>query len=343
MHDDPLPDSESFDAGDAPVGIEKLIMTLPVDHSGTTVYLKGWRVPGTSRHAIILVHDLGEHTELYRETALDFVRAGYSCFCFDLRGHGRSGRRLGHATSYNVLVNDLLQITAWVRHLEGGRAPILLGQGIGALIVIDFTKDHGNLCHAAILSAPCLELSGKVGWVTRSFIKVLAETWPTFRIPTNLSPRFSRDLRHEQEVEAARRHHSLATFPQLSAVFTNELLSAIERTEAQFIAFQGDVLILCPNRDNICTYAKVRKAVALHDNNNLEVIDLKDVGHNVFSDTNSRKVAFDEIIPWLNRIEVKALSHIKTSGLRLASNTEDLLDFKSSEIFQSDKMSAAKF
>lgn len=339
MHDDSLPDLEAIDAT---LDIEKLVTSLPVDHSGTTVYLKGWRLPGSKRAAIVLVHDLGEHTELYRDTAHDFVRAGHSCYCFDLRGHGRSGRRLGHATSYNVLIHDLLQVTAWVRHLEGGQAPILIGQGIGALIVIDFTKTHGNLCQAAILSAPCLELTGKVDWFTRGFIKFLAETWPTFRIPTTLSPRFSRELRYEQEIEAARKQQTLATFPQLSAIFTNELLSAIQRAEANFIEYHGDVLILCPNRDNICSYGKVRKAAALHNESNVEIIELEDVGHHVFSDSTSRHLALLKILPWLSNLELKNKNPSSLKTIHSGKKNRGLSDFEESDDYNRNTISVAK-
>ena len=56
-----------------------------------------------------LVHDLGERADLYKRTAMSFVERGYSTYAFDLRGHGRSGRRLGHAPGFTILVKDLLQ------------------------------------------------------------------------------------------------------------------------------------------------------------------------------------------------------------------------------------------
>lgn len=284
------------------LGVKTLVTTLPVDHAGTTVYLKGWCVPGSTRRAVILVHDLGEHTDLYRETAHAFVRAGHSCYCFDLRGHGRSGRRLGHAPSYNILIHDLLQVTAWVRHLEAGRSPILLGQGIGALVVIDFTKSHGNFCDGAVLSAPCMDLARSVNFFKHTMIKLLAETWPTFRIPAALSPRFARELRQEREVHT-KTHNQIATFPELSAVFTAELLGAIRRAEAKFIEYHGKVLILCPQRDSICTYEKIHKSAAIHRQDNFEIIDLPGAGHNVLIDPETRDQAVEKILPWMNRIE----------------------------------------
>lgn len=284
-----------------PEGIEKVVTTLPVDHSGTTVYLKGWRRPTSTKSPIIIVHDLGEHTDLYRETAHELTKSDFSVYCFDLRGHGRSGRRLGHAPSFNVLVKDLLQVAAFIRHKEGGRAPIILGHGIGGLIVNEFTRQHGSYCKAAILSAPCLELAHNVSVGTRIALRLIADWLPTFRIPPRLSPKFARDLKHVQaEAEDGTK---LPYFPRLTAIFTQELLSAIKRARAEFIEYHGMVLILCPALDTICSYAAIRKAAAIHDENNLQVATLEGLGHSIFTEANgARERGLLAILPWLEAV-----------------------------------------
>ncbi len=281
-----------------PEGIEKVVTTLPVDHAGTMVYLKGWRRPSSTKHPIVIVHDLGEHTDLYRETAHELLRSDYSVYCFDLRGHGRSGRRLGHAPSFNVLVKDLLQVVAFIRHKEGGRAPIIFGHGLGGLITNEFTRQHGNFCKAVILSAPCLELANNVTWGQRLALKFCADWFPTFRIPPRLAPKFARDLKHVQaEAEDGTRP---PYFPRLTAIFTQELLSAIKRARAEFIEYHGMVLILCPALDTICSYASIRKAAAVHDENNLQVVTLDALSHNVFTETAAARArGLATILPWL--------------------------------------------
>lgn len=279
----------------------KVVTTLPVDHAGTMVYLKGWRRPGSTKPPVVIVHDLGEHTDLYRETAHELLKSDYSVYCFDLRGHGRSGRRLGHAPSFNVLVKDLLQVVAFIRHKEGGRAPILLGHGIGGLIANEFTRRHGSFCRAVILSAPCLELQHNVTWSTRIALRFLAEWMPTFRIPPRLSPRFARDLKHVRA--DAEDGTKLPYFPRLTAIFTQELLTAITRARAEFIEYHGMVLILCPANDTICSYTQVRKAAAVHDQNNLQIVTLEGLGHNVFTETEqARALALATIGPWLDAV-----------------------------------------
>ena len=175
----------------------------------------------------------------------------------------------------------------------------------------------------------------------RTLIKLLAETWPTFRIPAALSPRFARELRQEREIHS-RSMNQLAIFPELSAVFTDELLGAIRRADANFIRYHGKVLILCPLRDNICAYSKIRKSVAIHDQHNLEIIDIPDAGHNLLIDPETRNSAIEKIIPWLRQLE----RHLAFTGedniLRIvgASKSENKSGQKT--IVQVDKPGASK-
>jgi alpha-beta hydrolase superfamily lysophospholipase len=290
------------DGATAPA-LEKFVASIPVDHVGTSVYVKCWRRLLPNRPSVIVVHDLGEHTELYRNAALDLVGHGFNVYVFDLRGHGRSGRRLGHAPSFNVLVRDLLQVAAWVRHKEGGQPPVIIGHGIGALITMDFTKAHGNLCRAAVLSAPCLELASKVSLAARFIIRVLAEVAPMLRIPAMLAPRFAKELKHAHQPDPGDDEDRISYFPRLTAVFAQELLSAIQRAEARFIEYHGSVLILCPEDDVICSYRELKKSAAIHNENNLEIATLPGVGHSVLTeDEECRRKAFDVMIPWLSRV-----------------------------------------
>ena len=85
---------------DAP-RVHNLVYTCPVDHVGTSVFVKGWLIPGRQKRPVILVHDLGETAEKLSDCAIRLARAGYSVYSFDMRGHGQSGRRLGTFPAFN--------------------------------------------------------------------------------------------------------------------------------------------------------------------------------------------------------------------------------------------------
>lgn len=270
-------------------GLQKIVSAIPVDHYGTSVHLRGWCIDDCGdRPPVVIVHDLGETADQYRATAEAFVAGGYTTYAFDLRGHGRSGRRMGHAPSFSTLVKDLLQVAAWVRHKEKGRAPVILGQGIGALVTLEFTKHHGSFCKAAVLSAPCLELTPAFNPVAQLALRALAEMSPTARVPAWLCPRFARDLGH---------------LPRLTAVFAHELLLAVKRAEAKFIEYHGSVLILCPEKDAVVSYGHLKKSAAIHVEHNLQIADLPACGHQVFTGEDApRDAALKVILPWLDRV-----------------------------------------
>ena len=278
---------------------EKIVTTLPVDHRGSSIYLKGWRQRNKRKSPILFVHDLGENTDGYRSAALACAKAGYSAYAFDLRGHGRSGRRLGHAPSFNILVSDLLQVVAWVRHLESGCSPVLVGQGIGALIVLEFNIRHRKFCKAAVLSAPCLKLRTKVKLPGRLFIKYLADLAPTSRLPSAMIPRFTRSLKWEQKQTAE--DHKSSYFPRLTAIFAHEVLTAISNSLTAFKAWTGPVLILLPSNDGISDHAELRRAALIHSEEDMTVTNLEGVSHRVFtSSVEARKIALKTILEWLD-------------------------------------------
>jgi alpha-beta hydrolase superfamily lysophospholipase len=320
--------------GSPVVGATRSSMQLPVDHFGSTVHVSGWRRESTHDYPVLIVHDLGEHADLYRPAALALVAMGYAPYCFDLRGHGRSARPRVAAPTFGALTADLLQVAAWIRHKEGGRAPIVLGQGIGALVAVDFARLHAAFCRGIILSAPCLQLVDDVPTVTRLVLRALADVAPGLPLPRFLVPRFARELiapRPQLEVapppdgaseapeEAAapepgppawwRRFARFAPGrrgPTLTAAFAHELVAATRRGCASVFGYGGDVLVLCPEQDEVSTYAALRKALAVHSENNFELVELATAGHGLLTGMPAtRDATLAKVREWLERVLAK--------------------------------------
>jgi alpha-beta hydrolase superfamily lysophospholipase len=282
---------------DLPKGMQRIVYSLPVDYSGATVYLKGWCVKDSSRPPLLIVHDLGEHIGLYEEFAMKMVAKNYSVYGFDLRGHGRSGRRLGHAPSFEVLTHDLLQVAAWIRHKQQGMVPIILGQGIGSLVAMDFGRKKPDMCLGIILSAPCVELKHKPSAASRFFLWSSSDLIPTARIPNRLAPRFARELN-----SARKKVHSEPRdlFPGISMRFAHELLKAIDKFNDDFIQYGGPILILCPEEDAICSFTRIRKSAATHDKHNLVIHDIAG-GHGLYYEKESMDAVVKCLVPWLSQ------------------------------------------
>jgi len=285
-------------------GTHTTVFSCPVDHSGTSVYLKGWLTDDCEFPPLVFVHDLGEHIGKYRKMAIDLNADRCNFYGFDLRGHGRSGRMLGHITRFDDLVKDLLQVVAWVKHKEKGRQPILVGQGIGALVIVHFLATHKNLVQGAAIAAPSFTLSHKVrGW-KRMLIRTLSEIIPTLRMPTGLKPRLS--TAHLGPAGKTTILENLVparapSTPPLTAAFINETLNAMELGLKKMNDIQIPTLVLYPSHDPICDYAALRAQSAKAPKHKQELVEIESSEHRLFlEDSPGMNPKVREVLwPWL--------------------------------------------
>ena len=282
--------------------VDITVFSCPVDHQGNTVHVKGWVKSGTERPPLIFVHDLGEHIGLYRPAARELVAAGYSVYGFDLRGHGLSGPTLGHIPNFNTLVNDLLQVVAWIRFKSMRKVPILIGQGIGALIAVYFQRAYPKLCPGAVLAAPYLSVNAYTSTLKRFIIRTLAETAPRIRLPAAMTPAF---MSHYATSHGTQDATHPQPFHGITANFANELLRAINRAPDEFARFDCPTLILCPERDPFCDYSRLRELVEAHPQRaGISIESLPDAGHHLLTEEESALAqALSHIVPWLNHVE----------------------------------------
>src|SRR5690606_37640169 len=139
-------------------------------------------------HPVVLVPDFGEIGSLYREATRELNELGFSAVSFDMRGHGRSGKRLGHFDEYHILVQDLLQVSAWLRHKSNGRGPIVIAQGISAALGIQYMLRFPKLCYRLILVSPVLKLKYGLSKPSAMIVRTLADIFPYAKVPASLTP-----------------------------------------------------------------------------------------------------------------------------------------------------------
>lgn len=256
-----------------------LVYTCPVDHVGTSLFVKGWVLPQSSKAPIILVHDLGESANNMEDIATQFSDKGYNVYSFDIRGHGQSGRRLGHISGFHQLTIDLLQVVAWVKHKEGGKKPIIAGQGFGALICMSFATSQAKFCQGLALISPMISLGNTIRPYQRFIISTLAEFFPTLMLPHSITPRFTYVFKKDKKKIKAQH--------KISALLTHEILIALSQSRKNFNRLNTNSLIICPSDDIIYRYEHIKKMVQKHKNN--EKIKLE------FINTNCHQMMSDDL------------------------------------------------
>lgn len=126
---------------------------------GVRLFFRSREMEG-SRGRLLAVHGLGEHSGRFERVANCAAAAGLDFYALDLRGHGRSHGRRGHASSFDRLLSDLDRFRRRTGSGESRLPTVLFGHSLGALIVGRYVQEFGfpNLA-GAVLVAPFLDLA----------------------------------------------------------------------------------------------------------------------------------------------------------------------------------------
>ncbi len=280
------------DVNDEPA--QNLAFSCPVDHTGSSVYVQGWARPNSDQPPVIFVHDLGENVELYAAAAGILVRKGFNVFGFDLRGHGRSMPLTGDVLRFQDLVNDLLQVVAWIRHKSQRRMPFLIGQGVGALILMHFQRSYPQYAQRCMLLAPILQEQAVLPFFSRMLISSMAHLFPGARLPRFLLPYFL-------PVSDESKERGLDSALVITAKFAQELLQAIRTVSKVFKTLDNLNLIVCPIDDSLYSSSRLHKLIAQHPSpSQLEVCDVHGISSRALtSDPEELERLFQVLLPWM--------------------------------------------
>jgi alpha-beta hydrolase superfamily lysophospholipase len=109
------------------------------------------------RAALIVVHGMFEHSRRYQELGAFMAEGGLATYALDLRGHGASEGRRGHARRFALFLQDLDRFRREVQGLMPRETPVfLLGHSLGGLIVLRYLEEYDTPIRAAVLTAPWL-------------------------------------------------------------------------------------------------------------------------------------------------------------------------------------------
>jgi alpha-beta hydrolase superfamily lysophospholipase len=113
--------------------------------------------PPHSRAALIIVHGLAEHSGRYAKVGEHLATHGFATFSFDLRGHGLSEGRRGHAESFDCFLQDLDRFRREIEGVLDPHTPIfLLGHSMGGLITLRYLEEYDAPVRGAIIISPWL-------------------------------------------------------------------------------------------------------------------------------------------------------------------------------------------
>ncbi|WP_437226895.1 lysophospholipase [Planctomicrobium sp. SH661] len=141
---------------------------------------------------VLMTHGLGEHSGRYGHVIHCFQEKSLAVVRFDLRGHGRSEGKRGHARDYEPLLDDLSRMVRFTRERFPGVPLILFGHSLGGNILANWIirrPDEASIAHGAVLSSPWFTLTKKPSAFKVAVIRSLSKIWPGLLIPAGFRPR----------------------------------------------------------------------------------------------------------------------------------------------------------
>lgn len=215
---------------------------------GTALRYRAWPAASPSA-ALLVVHGLGEHSGRYEAVARQLNTHGVSVFAPDLRGHGRSGGRRGHARTFDLLLSDLELVLENVR-LRTGELPLfMLGQSLGGLVALRFaeTRPETNL-RGLILSAPLLRLASPPPRWLHVLAGMMNRVLPAAGLYNRIAPS---DLSHDSEAVQAYRSDPLVHDRVTPRLYVG-MFAAMSAARAELSRLKvTDVLVLVPGADPV--------------------------------------------------------------------------------------------
>lgn len=118
---------------------------------------------------IIATHGIGEHMDRHKYIP-ELFGHDFNIFQYDLRGHGRSTGKRAYVEDFAQYMEDLLEITRFLKEKYRMDRYVLFGHSMGALITCSFIQnyvDEKNYPERLIVNAPPCGAAGLLGAVVK--------------------------------------------------------------------------------------------------------------------------------------------------------------------------------
>jgi alpha-beta hydrolase superfamily lysophospholipase len=151
-----------------------------------TLFGRVWEPENAVKGVLCLVHGLGEHSGRYAPAADFLTQAGYVLLAVDLRGHGKSPGKRGHASSYRLLLDDVRRLLAAAEERYPALPLFLYGYSMGGNLVLNFALRFRPAVRGLVVTSPWLELVFQPSrWKVR-FARAVRPFWGSFSQKTGL-------------------------------------------------------------------------------------------------------------------------------------------------------------
>jgi alpha-beta hydrolase superfamily lysophospholipase len=123
---------------------------------GTEIFTRCWAPRDAARAVVVVAHGMSEHSNRYARVARALTDHGYVVYAPDHRGHGRTASSTGVGRTgpggVEAIVEDLDLVRAQAVDAHPGRAVVLFGHSMGAMLSQAYAERYGDRLAGLALS-----------------------------------------------------------------------------------------------------------------------------------------------------------------------------------------------
>lgn len=262
---------------------------------GTKLYAQTWMPLGTIKAIVVIIHGLGEHGGRYKNWAINLSNAGYIVRSFDLRGHGLSEGKRGHAKRYSRLLQDLAGFTELNREEFPDLPQFLYGHSLGGNIVLNYVTRNIVSLNGIIVTSPWLKLTNPPSKILLLLADLLSNIFPGLLINNKLKAEdLSRDLRVVHDYRTDKLVHNKISFRLFKQVYYAGLYAAMN-----IYKINAPLLVMHGTADNI-TSCKTSREFVRNSGARTSFLEWEGCYHELHNDLD-KELVFEALLDWLNQ------------------------------------------
>jgi len=249
------------------------------------------------RAIFLTVHGLMDHGGNYMNPGLYLKEQGFALTAHDQHGHDR--KRKAHVPRFDVFLDDLELMLAWVKEEYSGTPIFLMGHSMGGLIVTHFglrRYKEDPLVKGFIISAPGYRNKLKVSGFVVKTGRILSGIAPQLAVPIeDLRPNCTRDKAEYERMRRDEKDGIQAT--KLSARMGDEFLKAQLWVPEHIASWEHPTLAIIPGDDRLADSDFTMQLLSMINGELLSVHQYPENYHESFNEIN-RKEVLARMVEW---------------------------------------------
>jgi alpha-beta hydrolase superfamily lysophospholipase len=249
---------------------------------GRGVLYECWRAP-SPKAVLLLVHGIGAHSSWWKSFSEFFLPSGISSYAIELE-----------PASFGVYFKDIIFLRDIIRKENPGKNIFLIGESMGALILLSILSKHPDLASGLVCLSPALKskLNLTISDYFAIFAPLLYNPQKKFTMPYDISM----CTRDDSRIKKIREEGSDG-MPATSRVLLDIIVAQIKLRMSKS-KINTPVLFLIPGKDAIMDSDAAKRFFGDLKTQDKTLIEYPDMYHSISIDV-GRENAFRDILKWL--------------------------------------------